>query len=1154
MSIDGSLDDEVGDGLHLINICEIASGMSVGRYTKKPVFPGHKLDNINVALRFIERTWNTKVHCTPNVIFEGNRQAVLGLFFILHRAVTTASQQAPPPEPEPVKVPTPREPSPAPIQESSSSSSEEAPPPQIHEPPLEKSSSSSSSEDIPEPVKEPVVHKVPKILHSIEESPQSTDSPTTNASSPPTPVQEVQENQPPIPEKPKVEGTDGTVTPPVGPPRSKKALPVPPPKKLPPVGEVSPKLSPRSSMAGSPRDSPRSSPKRSPRVSRRDSHSKGSEDSESKDLSTEADRPKKPKAAKTTKDGVPIEAEKKHKTRRATKTDGETPKDGSVKIKLPKKGADPAPTRAQSMTEELTTKTKKPHTKHTRSSGEITEKPTQTMTVGRRAGRESKPISTEKSSKEKRRSRVIDPETSQQAAASAAATAAVTAPAADGGDPGKVVAKKSNSKRASQEFKRFSQEFKTALPSQGGQKKTSKFLPKFGVATESTAETDSSKPEENSAESETSDKPLDPILLARIDETAQIFTKTPNPLNRLQAVIRGRLSRKYPPKNIKDYNRRYLIAKELLSTEVFYVSCLLYLLEGYQKALTNFKDEDGKLIVEAPVTRSIFGSTQIIYNINKKLCDALQARMNNWFIEGCQIGNIFDDKMVGFLKVYITYVNTYDQAMANFRQCSKDERVRAEFDRVRTDTACPKSLDLASLLIMPIQRLPRYVMLLQDLLAHTPRTHIDYPALSKATDAVVLVAADVNSRKRASDNVAAVALIRQRLQFPNLDASTGLEKFFPNSSSRGYICQGYLGTFDPNSEKGATGAPEPIKIDECELRTKSLKSESQYLFLFSDSLICTTPASTEPAPQIGRGGLLKGLQDLIWANNEELKDWSIEELRDQQNVEFKFLNRFDLEAIEVVDPPPRDPTKPDPDSHIFGLAYKGSKTLAVTFACRDEKSKKQWMYELDSAIWGLLYNKRTRIQQKLTDSLLKEIKPRVSHTIATSVNFTGTPDVWETHYAVLKGTNLILYDRERDFLEGVNPKTIEGSILQADILLWPPPGGASFLDFEKAELTEKEMTYLKDQAQALTFQNLKLGPQQQNKFYCEVRFKPKPGEHPVSWYFCFQQQARRMAFVNKLRQAFIKVIEYTEAKEKEQQGPKSPKLLPAGLSTNKKKP
>ncbi len=38
---------------------------------------------------------------------------------------------------------------------------------------------------------------------------------------------------------------------------------------------------------------------------------------------------------------------------------------------------------------------------------------------------------------------------------------------------------------------------------------------------------------------------------------------------------------------------------------------------------------------------------------------------------------------------------------------------------------------------MPIQRLPRYVMLLQDLLAHTPNTHIDYTELSKALDGVV---------------------------------------------------------------------------------------------------------------------------------------------------------------------------------------------------------------------------------------------------------------------------------------------------------------------------------------------------------------------------------------------------------------------------------
>lgn len=54
---------------------------------------------------------------------------------------------------------------------------------------------------------------------------------------------------------------------------------------------------------------------------------------------------------------------------------------------------------------------------------------------------------------------------------------------------------------------------------------------------------------------------------------------------------------------------------------------------------------------------------------------------------------------------------------------------------------------------MPIQRLPRYVLLLQDLLAHTPATHVDFQDLTKALDGMVAIAAEVNLKKKTSDNV-----------------------------------------------------------------------------------------------------------------------------------------------------------------------------------------------------------------------------------------------------------------------------------------------------------------------------------------------------------------------------------------------------------------
>lgn len=37
-----------------------------------------------------------------------------------------------------------------------------------------------------------------------------------------------------------------------------------------------------------------------------------------------------------------------------------------------------------------------------------------------------------------------------------------------------------------------------------------------------------------------------------------------------------------------------------------------------------------------------------------------------------------------------------------------------------------RGLDLSSMLVKPIQRLPKYILLLKDLLKHTERSHIDF--------------------------------------------------------------------------------------------------------------------------------------------------------------------------------------------------------------------------------------------------------------------------------------------------------------------------------------------------------------------------------------------------------------------------------------------
>jgi FYVE/RhoGEF/PH domain-containing protein 5/6 len=59
--------------------------------------------------------------------------------------------------------------------------------------------------------------------------------------------------------------------------------------------------------------------------------------------------------------------------------------------------------------------------------------------------------------------------------------------------------------------------------------------------------------------------------------------------------------------------------------------------------------------------------------------------------------------------------------------------------------AINRCVNVESLIILPIQRIPRYVLLLTDLLQHTDKHHPDYSSLEKCTEAMKEVAVDINT-------------------------------------------------------------------------------------------------------------------------------------------------------------------------------------------------------------------------------------------------------------------------------------------------------------------------------------------------------------------------------------------------------------------------
>lgn len=212
------------------------------------------------------------------------------------------------------------------------------------------------------------------------------------------------------------------------------------------------------------------------------------------------------------------------------------------------------------------------------------------------------------------------------------------------------------------------------------------------------------------------------------------------------------------------------VAQEIISTEVFYLQGLNVLLQLYYQQIMNDKKKFG---VPDEYFRDIFGSIPQIVSTHIEFCKALQDRWDQWSEKDC-FGDIFK-RFTPFFKMYTVYVNNHDVATNHLNKLLTERRYEQFQKFERTNTANPESnsLNLASLLITPIQRIPRYKLLLSELIKNTPEDHIDYPDLQEAIATVSEVALKINDALKIRENRENLVNIQESLvgNHPILTAS-----------------------------------------------------------------------------------------------------------------------------------------------------------------------------------------------------------------------------------------------------------------------------------------------------------------------------------------------------------------------------------------------
>jgi hypothetical protein len=235
--------------------------------------------------------------------------------------------------------------------------------------------------------------------------------------------------------------------------------------------------------------------------------------------------------------------------------------------------------------------------------------------------------------------------------------------------------------------------------------------------------------------------------------TSQVLRTMPaDPVVKLQAVFRGFLARKRFREILHGSRLRAKAATEIVNTEATYLKRLHLLKDVYVSPLR------AAIGTPHPILNSekiglIFGNLDYLIQVNTELFGKLQLRLAAGYSPTVILGDIFVEFSPIIQYTYSQYVNNFDQAVRVLALCQEQDQNFAAFLDAAKDHPTEGYLSLNALLIEPVQRLPRYALLLKELLKYTPPDHKDHHHLTNALDKIRAVTDFVNENKRKAENM-----------------------------------------------------------------------------------------------------------------------------------------------------------------------------------------------------------------------------------------------------------------------------------------------------------------------------------------------------------------------------------------------------------------
>ncbi|KAL7746222.1 Rho guanine nucleotide exchange factor 3 [Sorochytrium milnesiophthora] len=390
----------------------------------------------------------------------------------------------------------------------------------------------------------------------------------------------------------------------------------------------------------------------------------------------------------------------------------------------------------------------------------------------------------------------------------------------------------------------------------------------------------------------------------------------------------------------RDQIKRQEVIYELIVTERDYIRDLELICETFLEPIRS------RALLTTKQTATLFSNIEQLIPINKELLRSLEQRRLEGRCVVNDIGDIFL-QLAQYFKMYNVYCNNHPEAI-DFLQTLM--RAKKKKKNGKTSSSSPASmgggtsstvaanfvaflheckqnphlrgLELASFLLLPVQRLCKYPLLLKEVLKCTPETHSDHQQLTKALDIVTKVVERVNEGRRFIEDQHKLLKVLSKLDFDREE--------LPLNLRRRVIFEGRL-----NKLAHGTTANGAVEV------RRQTRYQERYAVLLSDVVVIAKPMKLLS----GSRGKLQVRQILPMVS---LKPVDLPDTEDQVNA-FEII--MAVERTEVVDPKrPRKRTDGSAEQEGTGAPEVVTVTEyeVYAFATDTPKLKSQWLALLNS--------------------------------------------------------------------------------------------------------------------------------------------------------------------------------------------------------------